>query len=112
VGLSYQLNDTASDRSAIAIAFGSSTQLDRNVRRGQYRKNALTMGIMLLHKALMLGFRHFVLLLKPKRQSLPIESSKPRLIWERKNENSPGTVLKNSEAVAGDRAPSAATRKR
>jgi cellulose synthase (UDP-forming) len=112
VGLSYQLNDTASERSAIAIAFGSSAQLDRNVRRGQYRKNALTMGMMLLHKALMLGFRHFVLLLKPKRQSLPIESSKPRLIWERKNENTPGTVVKNSKAVAGDRAPSATTRER
>ena len=112
VGFSYQLNDTASERSAIAIAFGSSTQLDRNVRRSQYRKNALTMGMMLLHKALMLGFRHFVLLLKPKRQSLPIESSKPRLIWERKNENSPGTMLKNSKTVAGNRAPSATTRER
>jgi hypothetical protein len=70
------------------------------------------MGIMLLHKALMLGFRHFVLLLKPKRQSLPIESSKPRLIWERKNDNSPGTMLKNSKTVAGNRALSATTRER
>ena len=112
VGMSYQLSAIANERSAIAIAFGSSAQLDRNLRRGQIRKNALAMGMMLLHRALMLGFRHFVLLLKPNRKPLTIESSKPRLIWERKNENPPATATKNRKAVDLDSAPSTATRER
>jgi cellulose synthase (UDP-forming) len=112
VGMSYQLNAIANERSAIAIAFGSSAQLDRNLRRGQVRKNALAMGMMLLHRALMLGFRHFVLLLKPNRKPLTIEPSKPRLIWERKNENPPATATKNRKAVDLDSAPSTATRER
>jgi hypothetical protein len=70
------------------------------------------MGMMLLHRALMLGFRHFVLLLKPNRKPLTIESSKPRLIWERKNENPPATATKNRKAVDLDSAPSTATRER
>jgi len=84
VGLSYESNTTASERSAVALAFGSSAQLQHNLLRRQHRKNVLTMSLMLLHKALILGFSHFVLLARAHRRVDHIEESTPRLIWEKK----------------------------
>ncbi|MBM3338151.1 MAG: glycosyltransferase, partial [Betaproteobacteria bacterium] len=84
VGLSYELSTTNSERSAVALAFGSSAQLQHNLLRRQHRKNVLTMSLMLLHKALILGFSHFVLLARAHRRVDHIEESTPRLIWEKK----------------------------
>ncbi len=88
VGLSYERNTTTSERSAVALAFGSSTQLKHNLLRRQHRKNVLAMSLMLLQKALVLGVSHLVLLVKPQRRIEHIEESASRLIWEKKNENS------------------------
>jgi len=84
VGLSYERNTTASERSAVALAFGSSTQLQQNLLRRQHRKNVLTMSLMLLYKALVLGFSHLVLLAKAHGRIDHIKESIPRLIWEKK----------------------------
>ncbi len=103
VGLSYKLNNTTSERSAVALAFGSSTQLQHNLLRRQRRKNVLTMSLMLMHKALVLGFSHLVLLAKPQRRLDHIKESTPRLIWEKKNENSSISELNRPNADARDK---------
>lgn len=103
VGLSYEQTTIASERSAVALAFGSSTQLQHNLLRHQHRKNVLAMSLMLLHKALVLGFSHFVLLAKAHRRVDHIEESMPRLIWEKKNENSSISELNRPNADARDK---------
>lgn len=103
VGLSYELNTTNSERSAVALAFGSSDQLQHNLLRRQHRKNVLAMSLMLLHKALVLGFSHLVLLAKPQRKLGHIEESTPRLIWEKKNENSSISEFNHPAIDAHDR---------
>ncbi len=103
VGLSYEQTTIASERSAVALAFGSSTQLQHNLLRHQHRKNVLAMSLMLLHKALALGFSHFVLLTKAHRKVDHIEESMPRLIWEKKNENSSISEFNHPNADARDK---------
>ena len=103
VGLSYERNTIAIERSAVALAFGSSTQLQHNLLLRQHRKNVLTMSLMLLHKALILGFSHFVLLTKAYRRVDHIEEPTPRLIWDRKNENVSIFALDRTNADAHDR---------
>ena len=103
VGLSYARDTTASERSAIALAFGSSTQLQKNLLRCQHRKNVFSMSLMLLKKAFVFGFSHFFLLTKPQRRRDYIEASTPRLIWEKKNENSSISELNRHDANTHDR---------
>ena len=105
VGLSYERNDIAIERSAVALAFGSSTQLQKNLLRHQHRKNLLMMSLMLLRKALVLGFRHLVLLVKSQRRFNRIEESIPRLIWEKKNENPSVSTLDRRDANTHDSLP-------
>jgi cellulose synthase (UDP-forming) len=103
VGLSYELDTKESERSAVALAFGSSIQLQKNLLSHQHRKNVFTMSLMLLQKALVLGFCHMVLLAKPQRKPQRMEGSMPRLIWEKKNENSSLSALASTDADALDR---------
>ena len=88
VGLSYQMHSTESERFAISIAYGSSQQLEKNLRRRQHRKNAVAMFLMLLRKALVLGCGHLFFLLSHTRQSMSSRQVTPRLLWEKKNETS------------------------
>lgn len=103
VGLSYRRDSLAIERSAVALAFGSSAQLQNNLQRCQHRKNVLTMGGTILHKALVLGYSHLILLLKPRRKPQHIELSKPRLIWEKKSENPPVSLLNYRNTSARNR---------
>ena len=102
IGLSYECTTTESERSAIALAFGSSAQLQNNLLRHQHRKNVLAMSVMLLQKALVLGFSHLVLLTKPQRRCKSFDASTPRLIWEKKNENSSISEGSRIDADAND----------
>jgi cellulose synthase (UDP-forming) len=88
VGLSYQMHSTESERFAISIAYGSSQQLEKNLRRRQHRKNAVAMFLMLLQKTLVLGCGHLFFLLSHTRQSMSSRQVTPRLLWEKKNETS------------------------
>ena len=88
VGLSYQMQSTESERFAISVAYGASDQLQKNRRRCQHRKNAATVFLTLLRKALVLGCGHLFFLFRHMRKSPSTEQSTPRLLWEKKNETS------------------------
>jgi hypothetical protein len=88
VGLSYQMHSTESERFAISVAYGSSQQLEKNLRRRQHRKNAVAMFLTLLRKALVLGCGHLFFLVSHTRRSIPNSQATPRLLWEKKNETS------------------------
>jgi cellulose synthase (UDP-forming) len=103
IGLSYERTTADTERSAIALAFGSSTQLQNNLLRHQHRKNVLAMSLMLLQKALVLGFNHLVLLTKTQRRFGYGKASTSRLIWEKKNENSSISELNRPDADTYDR---------
>lgn len=88
VGLSYQMQSIASERSAVSVAYGSSDQLQKNRRRCQHRKNAAAAFLTLFRKALVLGCGHLFFLLRHTRKSPSGSVSTPRLLWEKKNEAS------------------------
>lgn len=102
VGLSYARNSTASERAAVALAFGSAVQLQRNLLRHQHRKNVVGMSLMLLRKALVLGFRHLVLLIKVDRRLRKFDDSRPRLLWEKAHENPPTPALIDTDYGSRD----------
>jgi cellulose synthase (UDP-forming) len=93
VGISYQLDSVANERAAVAIVYGSSTQLRKNLASCHYRRHLASMIVTLLSKAVILGLGHLGFLLKPKKRKSPwVTAHLPRLLWEKNHESTDASL--------------------
>jgi cellulose synthase (UDP-forming) len=70
IGISYQLQSVVEERTAIAIAFGSSEQLIKNKNQHHYHRSILGSFVFLFRLAMLHGFKHLAFLVGAKFHSL------------------------------------------
>lgn len=66
LGLTYRFESIDQERAAVAIAYGSAAQLEKNQQRRQQRRSALSTFILLLQKAFTRGGGHMLLATRRK----------------------------------------------
>lgn len=93
VGISYQLDTVTDARAAVAIAYGSSAQLRRNLASCQVHRNFASMIVTLLSKAITLGLGHLRFLLMTKIHKSPRMTAPPhRLLWRKNHESTDASL--------------------
>jgi hypothetical protein len=70
IGISYKLQSTVEERTAIAIAFGSSEQLIRNKNQHHNHRSILGSFVFLFRLAMLHGFKHLAFLAVGKLRCL------------------------------------------
>lgn len=76
IGIAYTLQNVVEERTAIAIAFGSSEQLTKNKNQHQYHRSILGSFLFLFRLALLHGLKHLAFLTVTKFRGLFYSSTK------------------------------------